>query len=60
MFEIPKGSFRLEGFIDLLTDWVTHVSEALKEHIKLTRAEKGCIFFNVDACQNVEGRFLVS
>ena len=57
---MPKGSFRLEGRIDVPAYRVEQVSEALKDHIKLTREEKGCIFFNVDACPEVKGRFLVS
>ena len=58
--ELPRGSFRLEGHIDVPADRVTQVNDALKTHIKLTRDEEGCIFFNVDACLEVEGRFLVS
>ncbi len=60
MSDLPKGSFRLEGHIDVPADRIAKVSEALKEHIKLTREEAGCIFFNVDACSEVAGRFLVS
>lgn len=60
MSELAKGTFRLEGHIDVPSDRVAQVSQALKEHIKLTREEEGCIFFNVDACPKVEGRFLVS
>ncbi len=58
--KMPKGSFRLEGYIDVPADRVGQVSEALKDHIKLTREEEGCIFFNVNPCSEVEGRFLVS
>lgn len=60
MSDLPKGSFRLEGHIDVPADRIAQVSEALEDHIKLTREEEGCIFFNVDACSEVEGRFLVS
>lgn len=60
MADLPKGSFRLEGHIDVPADRIAQVSEALKDHIRLTREEEGCIFFNVDACAEVEGRFLVS
>ena len=60
MSELPKGSFRLEGHIDVPTERIAQVSEGLKDHIKLTREEEGCIFFNVDACSKVEGRYLVS
>lgn len=41
-------------------DRVSEVSAALKDHIKLTREEAGCLFFNVDACEKIAGRFLVS
>lgn len=60
MSELAEGSFRLEGHIDVPADRVVKVSEALKEHIRLTREEEGCVFFNVDACSDIEGRFLVS
>ena len=60
MSELPKGSFRLEGHIDVPAERIAQVSEALKDHIKLTREEEGCIYFNVAACPKVEGRFLVS
>jgi quinol monooxygenase YgiN len=60
MSDLPKGSFRLEGHIDVPADRIAQVSEALKEHLKLTREEEGCILFNVDACSKVQGRFLVS
>lgn len=60
MSDLPKGSFRLEGHIDVPANRIAQVSEALKDHIKLTRDEEGCIFFYVDACPKVEGRFLVS
>ena len=60
MGDLPKGSFRLEGHIDVPSERIAQVSEALKEHIRLTREEAGCIFFNVDACSEVAGRFLVS
>lgn len=60
MSDLPKRSFRLEGHIDVPADRIAQVSEALKDHINLTRAEEGCIFFNVDKCDKIEGRFLVS
>lgn len=60
MSDLPKGSFRLEGHIDVPAERIAQVSEGLKDHIKLTREEEGCIFFNVDACSKVEGRYLVS
>ena len=50
----------MEGHIDVPDGRLSQVSEALKDHIRLTREEPGCIFFNVDPCPNVSGRFLVS
>ena len=60
MAELNPGNFCLEGHIDVPKSRVEEVSEALTAHIKLTRAEHGCIFFNVDPCPNMGGRFLVS
>lgn len=60
MSDLRKGTFRLEGHIDVPAGRVAQVNAALKEHIRLTREEEGCIFFNVDACEKVVGRFLVS
>jgi len=60
MAGLPKGEFCLEGHIDVPAERVEQVNKALEDHIKLTRAEEGCIFFNVDPCSDVEGRFLVS
>ena len=58
--ELSAGTFRLEGHIDVPVDRLEAVSIALLEHIRLTREEPGCLFFNVDPCPDVEGRFLVS
>ena len=58
--ELSPGNFRLEGYIDVPAERVESVSTALKDHIRLTREEPGCLFFNVDPCSEVEGRFLVS
>ncbi len=60
MSDLPKGSFRLEGHIDVPAERIARVNEALKDHIRLTREEEGWIFFIVDACSDVKGRFLVS
>ena len=58
--ELPAGTFRLEGYIEVPLERIAEVEAALGEHIALTRAEPGCIFFNVDPCPEVAGRFLVS
>lgn len=57
---LPKGSFRLEGHIDVPYAQLEAVKAGLVDHIRLTREEEGCIFFNVDPCPKVSGRFLVS
>ena len=57
---LSAGTFCLSGHIDVPTERLDEVREALTQHITLTRAEEGCIFFNVDACPKVAGRFLVS
>jgi len=60
MANLPQHVFRLEGYIDVPMDRIDAVTQALKEHIRLTREEPGCIFFSVGACPDIEGRFLVS
>ncbi len=50
----------LKGHIDVPPERLEAVAEALPLHIELSRAEAGCIFFNVDPCPEVAGRFLVS
>jgi len=52
---LAKGYFCLEGHIDVPHERIAQVSEALKEHIKLIHKEVGCMFFNVDACSDIEG-----
>ena len=58
--ELEKGNFCLKGHIDVPTERVDLIKEALVDHIALTRDEPGCIYFNVDQCSEVSGRFLVS
>ncbi|MBO9479241.1 antibiotic biosynthesis monooxygenase [Shimia sp. R11_0] len=50
----------LTGYIDVPKDRLSDVSEALPEHITLTRAEPGCLSFNVEPDAQTPGRFLVS
>ena len=57
MSELPKGSFRLEGHIDVPADRIAQVSEALKDHIRLTREEAGCIFLMLMPAQILKGDF---
>ncbi|MDJ0612219.1 MAG: putative quinol monooxygenase [Rhizobiaceae bacterium] len=60
MENLPSGSFRLEGFIDVPGHRVDAVRAGLVDHIRLTREEAGCIFFEVTPSKDVPGRFLVS
>ncbi|MVA82063.1 antibiotic biosynthesis monooxygenase [Agrobacterium vitis] len=50
----------LDGHIDVPEDRLEAVEAALPIHIALTRAEPGCLSFNVEACPTISGRFLVS
>ena len=50
----------LNGHLDVPSGRLIAVREALPDHIKLTRAEKGCIFFEVVEDETQPGRFLVS
>lgn len=50
----------LDGHIDVPTERMAAVSAALADHIALTRAEPGCLKFEVTPCSAVSGRFLVS
>ena len=49
----------LQGYIDVSSERMPAILPALKEHITLSRAENGCISFNVTPCPDVAGRFLV-
>lgn len=60
MSELPAGSFRLEGTITVPEDRIIAVKHALSEHIELTRAEEGCLFFNVEPSADIRGVFTVS
>ncbi|WP_298847929.1 putative quinol monooxygenase [uncultured Ruegeria sp.] len=50
----------LNGYIDVSADRLEEVRAALQEHVKLTRAEAGCISFDVIEDQTNPGRFNVS
>lgn len=56
----PKGTVTLTGYIDVPSDRLTSVQVGLVDHIELTRAEAGCLFFEVTANSEVAGRFDVS
>lgn len=51
---------KLSGHIDVPADRLDKVCIALESHIALTRAEAGCIRFEVTPCDTVAGRFQVS
>lgn len=50
----------LKGFITVPKDRIGAVRTGLAEHIRLTRAEPGCISFDVTENPDVPGRFDVS
>lgn len=51
---------RLTGHLDLQPERWDEILAALKTHIDLTRAEDGCLEFNVDPCPSIKHRLLVS
>jgi quinol monooxygenase YgiN len=50
----------LDGYIEVPPERVAAVAAALPEHIALTRAEPGCLAFEVKASPDMPGRLLVS
>ena len=60
MSAAKSGNFRLEGYIDVPAHRLSEVDLALQKHIRLTRNEPGCVYFKVNPCNEVEGRYLVS
>ncbi len=50
----------LKGHIDVPTDRMQAVKAALPDHIAKTRAEAGCLSFEVVESRDVPGRFEVS
>lgn len=50
----------LTGFIDVPADRLEDVRAALPTHIALTKAEEGCLSFDVVEDQITPGRFTVS
>lgn len=51
---------RLTGHIDVPPDRLEAICAALVDHIRLSRAEPGCLSFDVQPCKQVPGRFLVA
>ena len=58
--DLELGSVRLEGYIDVPVKELETVREALKDHIRLTRQEPGCLYFQVTPDESVPCRFTVS
>lgn len=63
--EMPKTTkyskkIRLKGYMDVPFERITAVTKALAQHITLTRAEPGCLSFEVTPCPDVASRFLVA
>jgi len=54
------GKVFLNGYLDVPTDRLDQVRAALPQHIALTRAETGCVAFDVTEDASVPGRFTVS
>ncbi|MGH1413148.1 MAG: putative quinol monooxygenase [Pelagimonas sp.] len=50
----------LEGYLDVPVDRLEAVRAALPVHIQLTRAETGCLRFDVTESQTSSGKFHVS
>ncbi|PRY26286.1 quinol monooxygenase YgiN [Aliiruegeria haliotis] len=50
----------LSGHIDIPADRLQEIAAALPEHIRLTRAEPGCVHFDVTPDADVPGRYIVS
>jgi len=53
------GKVVLSGYIEVPVAELAAVTAALPEHIKQTREEAGCLFFDVHPDEAVGGKFLV-
>ena len=53
------GTLTVIGHLDVPQDRVASVTAALPLHIELTRAEPGCLLFEVSFSQAVLGRLIV-
>lgn len=60
MVETDNKKIYLDGYIDVPLDQLEEIQRALDIHIVLTRAETGCISFDVQPCTAIKGRFWVS
>ncbi len=57
---MPAPKIQLNGHMDVPPERLAAVTKAVGDHIALTRAEAGCISFEVTPCPDVKGRFLVA
>ncbi|MGV6804599.1 MAG: putative quinol monooxygenase [Ruegeria sp.] len=57
---MSQSKVYLRGFIQVPMDRIEAVRAALPEHISLTRAEPGCLSFDVFEDAEIPGRFNVS
>ena len=55
-----SGRVFLDGYMEVPPERVADVTRALPDHIALTRAEPGCLAFDVSVSPSDPGRFLVS
>lgn len=54
------GRVFLDGYMEVPPARVAAVTRALPDHIALTRAEPGCLAFDVSVSPSHPGRFIVS
>lgn len=57
---MSKENIYLTGYLDVPEDRRDAVANALPRHIELTRAEPGCLSFEVVLSNDIPGRYLVS
>lgn len=56
---MAKGNVHLTGTMEAPADWIAAVRAALPQHIALTRAEPGCLAFDVIQSSDDPTRFIV-
>jgi quinol monooxygenase YgiN len=57
---VKPPRIKLSGYLDIPSESWDKILEALEIHIALTRAEAGCIYFNVDPSKDIPFRLNVS
>jgi len=57
---MAEGKIYLSGYLDVPENRREAVADALPHHIELTRAEPGCLSFEVVLSDDIPGRYLVS